>query len=130
VSAETLAKQLIALLETGEAAPGLFAPDVFFDFTSPQWREQLQGAEQVVEFRRRAHPQPGTVPRFRLDLIPTGFVLEVEERWHDRGNWYCRELIRADVRDGAIAELAVYCTGDWAPARQAEHAARVQLLRP
>ena len=126
-----LAEKLIALLETGEAPEGLFAKDVFFDFTSPLWREQLQGADAVIEFRRRAHPAPGRVPRFRVDEIVDGFVLEVEERWDDRGGqWYCRELIRADVRDGAIAELTVYCTGDWTPQRQAEHAARVRLLRP
>lgn len=130
MTAERLAKQLIALLETGDAAPGLFAPDVLLDFTSPLWREQRKGIDEVVAFRRRGHPQPGRVPRFRLDLIATGFVLEVEERWQDRGEWYCRELFRADIRDDAIAELTVYCTGDWPPARQAEHAAAVQLLRP
>ena len=39
-------------------------------------------------------------------------------------------LIRADVADGAIAVLAVYCTGDCDQATQAEHAAAVTLLRP
>ncbi len=124
---KALAQQLIALLETGEAPPGLFTPDVFLDFTSPHWREQREGIDEVLAFRRRGHPRPGKVPRFRLDELAGGFVLEVEERWD---GWYCRELFRADVRDGAIAVLSVYCTGDWSPERIAEHAARVQLLRP
>ena len=40
-----------------------------------------------------------------------------------------RELLRADVGDDGIAELAVYCTGDWDRQRQDEHARSVQLLR-
>ena len=60
-----------------------------------------------------------------------GFVLEVEESWHDRGeDWYCRELFRADVTDGRISSLSVYCTGDWDAARVAEHRTAVHLLRP
>ena len=39
-------------------------------------------------------------------------------------------MIRAEVADGAIAELTVYCTGDWDQARQADHAAAVTLIRP
>jgi hypothetical protein len=128
---EALATKLIVFLETGDAPDGLFTPDVFVDFTSPRWREQGQGVERVVAMRRAGHPSPGTVPRFRVDSTPTGFVLEVEERWQHFGeDWYCRELFRADVRDGAIAELSVYCTGDWDRARRAEHARAVRLLRP
>jgi hypothetical protein len=58
-------------------------------------------------------------------------VFEFEERWHDDTNagWYSREMIRCDVVDGSVAELSVYCTGDWDEARQAEHAGAVRLLR-
>jgi hypothetical protein len=45
------------------------------------------------------------------------------------GQWYARELLRADVGDDGIAELAVYCTGDWDRQRQDEHARSVQLVR-
>ena len=59
------------------------------------------------------------------------FVLEFEERWQQDGkDWYSRELARADVDNGAIACLSVYCTGDWDESRRAEHARAVQLLRP
>ena len=33
------------------------------------------------------------------------------------------------VAEGTIAEVTVYCTGDWDQARQAEHAAAVTLIR-
>jgi len=29
-----------------------------------------------------------------------------------------------------IAEMSVYCTGDWDEARQFEHASAVKLIRP
>ena len=129
--ANVVADRLIHFLETGDPPDGLFTSDVFCDFTLPRWRLQAQGLEPVVALRRQGHPAPGRVPRWRCDPTPSGFVLEVEERWTQDGkDWYCRELFRADVRDDGISSLSVYCTGDWDAARQAEHAKAVQLLRP
>ncbi|MGZ4594448.1 MAG: hypothetical protein ACXV3C_11310 [Actinomycetes bacterium] len=130
-TATDLAGKLVAFLETGEPPDGLFDHDVFCDFTPPQWRLQASGPDALVRMRRRSHPTAGTVPRWRADPTPTGFVLEVEERWNDAADdWYCRELVRADVTDGRIRELSVYCTGDWSSAQQARHQAEVVLLRP
>jgi hypothetical protein len=127
----TLADRLITFLETGRPPEGLFAPPAFVDFTMPHWRLQAEGADQVVAMRQHGHPGPGRVPRHRFDPTPTGFVLEVEEVWHDdSGDWYCRELFRADATDAGITQLSVYCTGDWDAARVAEHQATVQLIRP
>ncbi|MFJ9121791.1 hypothetical protein ACIRJO_40455 [Streptomyces sp. NPDC102394] len=126
-----LADLFVRFLETNTAPEGLFTDDVFLDLTLPQWRLQARGPEEIVAMRRRSHPFLGTVPRHRLDATPTGFVLEFEESWEDgQGTWYCRELMRADVRDGRIAEAAVYCTGDWDQATRAAHAREVVLLRP
>lgn len=128
----TAAERLVAFLETGKAPVGLFAVDAFCDFTVPQWRLQARGADDVVALRTTSHPSPGTVPRRRCDPTPTGFVLEVEERWEDGGDhWYCREMLRADLDgDGAISELTAYCTRDWDQGRQDRHAREVALLRP
>ena len=129
--AHALAEKLIGFLETCEVPDGLFAADVFCDFTMPQWRLQAQGSDNVVALRLAGHPGPGRVPRSRLDATATGFVMEVEERWEDdRGSWYCRELFRADVADGVICELSVYCTGDWDAELEARHARTVPLIRP
>lgn len=128
---QQIAARLIEFLETGSAHPALFTRDVFCDFTSPRWRVQAQGVDEVVRLRRSGHPGPGTVPRHRLDALPCGFVLEVEETWEQAGeSWYCRELFRADVQGDSIAMLSVYCTGDWDVARRVEHARSVRLLRP
>jgi hypothetical protein len=129
-TARDLADKLIAFLETGTVPHDLFTSDVFCDFTMPQWRLQAAGVDDVVALRRGGHPAPGRVPRSRLDETASGFVLEVEEEWDADGEtWYCRELLRADVSDGAISELSVYCTGDWDSGQVARHAATVPLLR-
>jgi hypothetical protein len=126
-----LAERFVAFLETGTPPAGLFHPDVFCDFTMPQWRLQARGLDDVVGMRTHGHPTAGRVPRWRHDPTPAGFVLEVEERWEDGGTeWYCREMFRADVTDGAISEVSVYCPGDWDAALVARHRAEVALLRP
>lgn len=129
--AHELAEGLIVFLETGTVPDGLLAPDVFCDFTMPTWRLQAAGIEGAVALRKNGHPGSSTVPRWRFDPTPTGFVLEVEEDWtDDAGRWTCRELFRADVGDEGITELSVYCTGDWDEGQRAHHAAEVTLLRP
>jgi len=111
---EVVASRFLKFLETGQPPPALFSPEVFCDFTMPAWRLQATGIKDVVALRLAGHPLPGQVPRHRLDPTPTGFVLEVEETWEDRGElWYCRELFRADVTDLGITQLSAYCTGDW-----------------
>jgi hypothetical protein len=131
VEADVLAQKMIRFLETGDAPDGLFRPDVFLDLTMPTWRVQTVGAEDLIAVRKEGHPGPGTVTRWRADPTPSGFVFEFEERWNSEGqSWYAREMLRIEVTDGAIAELTVYCTGDWDEARQAEHAATVTLIQP
>jgi hypothetical protein len=126
-----LSEKLITFLETGTVPEELFRPDTFLDLTMPTWRVQTAGAEELIAERKQGHPGPGTVTRWRADPTPTGFVFEFEERWNHEGQeWYSRELMRIEVAGGQIAELTVYCTGDWDQARQAEHAAAVTLLRP
>jgi len=128
---QVLSEKIVNFLETGQAPDGLFRPDVFLDLTMPAWRIQTAGAEDLIAVRKQGHPGPGTVTRWRADPTPSGFVLEFEERWSGEGQqWYAREMMRIEVIEGTIAELTVYCTGDWDEARQAEHAAAVTLIRP
>ncbi|MFD0279845.1 hypothetical protein ACFVHB_38955 [Kitasatospora sp. NPDC127111] len=130
-STERLAGLLVAFLETGTPPAGLFHPDVFCDLTVPYWRLQARGVDGLVALRKNGHPLPGSVPRHRLDRTGSGFVLEVEERWEQDGaGWYCRELLRADVTDGAVGRLSVYCTGDWDAEQQRRHGEEVTLLEP
>lgn len=92
---------------------------------------QASGVEDSVALRLAGHPAQGTVPRWRFDPTPTGFVLEVEEAWNSGGeHWTCRELFRADIGGEGITQLSVYCTGDWDAARRAEHAAAYGTRSP
>ena len=126
-----VAERFVAFLETGVPPAGLFADDVFCDFTMPLWRLQARGFEDVVALRRQGHPSPGRVSRWRADATATGFVIEFEERWEQGGQgWYCREMARAELVGGTIGELSIYCTGDWDEALQARHGDEVALLRP
>lgn len=122
---------LIRWLETGTAPPELFAADVFADVSLPHWRVQAGTAEEIRSLRAASHPFPGQVRIERVEQTGHGFTIEFEERWNHGGQrWYCREMIRADVVDDRVTDLAVYCTGDWDEARQREHAKAVDLLRP
>ena len=128
---QALVEGFVTFLTTGAAPAGLLQPDVFVDLTTPLWRQQVQGAEELVAVRKLSHPALGTVPRWRSDPTATGFVLEFEEQWEDEGGtWYSREMARADVVDGAISHLSIYCTGDWDPALLERHRREVALLRP
>ena len=130
-AAPLVVTRLVSWLETERVPDGLFTDDVFCDFTVPTWRLQAQGVAAVVALRRTSHPAPGRVPRLRHDPTPTGFVLEWEEEWDEHGDhWYCREMLRAEIADGAVSALSVYCTGDWSSAQRARHAAEATLLRP
>jgi hypothetical protein len=130
-AAPQVVQRLVDWFETTHVPDGLFTEDVFLDFTPPQWRLQAQGVEGAVAIRRAGHPLPGQVRRLRYDPTPDGFVLEWEEEWDDAaGHWYCREMMRAELRDGAISSMSVYCTGDWDETRVARHAREVALLRP
>ncbi|MGW0965104.1 hypothetical protein [Streptomyces sp. NPDC002516] len=128
--AEQLADLFVEFLQTNSAPEGLFTDDVFVDLTLPQWRLQTVGRDNLVALRRGSHPALGTVPRHRVDVTPTGMVIEFEERWEDtEGSWYCREMVRAEVRDGSMSEVSVYCTGDWSPEVQKAHRREVKLIR-
>ena len=123
--------KLIQFLETGSVPDGLFAPGVFADLSLPQWRVQAGTAEEILALRTEGHPCPGQVRVERIEQTGHGFTIEFEERWDSGGQrWYCREMIRADVAGDSIAELSLYCTGDWDEARQREHAGAVRLIRP
>jgi hypothetical protein len=124
-------QRFIHFLETGQADPALFVDEVFCDFSLPTWRLQARGRADTTALRQQGHPAPGRVVRHRVRPTDDGFVLELEERWHSDGDdWYCRECFCATLAGDAIAELSVYCTGDWSGARQQQHGQRVTLLRP
>ena len=129
--ANELAARFVTWLEDGVRPDAMFAEDVFVDLSLPHWRVQAQGADAAFHVREDSHPSTGKVAVEALDRTSRGFLIQFTERWDAAGQgWYCRELIHCVVVDGRIAELVVYCTGDWDEAVQARHAAQVRLPRP
>lgn len=132
MTTDAVADRFVRWMETGDGAEKVFAPDVFGDVTLPQWRLQAATADDLIAIRTGGHPCPGSVRVERLDPTPSGWVMQIEERWTDEHGapWYCREIFRADVADGLISDFAIYCCGDWDEATVRRHAAEVTLLRP
>lgn len=125
-----LAQTLVRWLETGVRPDDLFADEVFLDLSLPHWRVQATGADAVFAVREDSHPCPGRVRVEALDRTGRGFAMQFEERWDSQGQrWYCREQMHCVVEAGRVAELAVYCTGDWDAEVQQRHAEQVHLLR-
>ena len=130
---DRVAAALVRFLETGTADPGLFAPDVFCDFTLPTWRLQSAGRAATVALRTENHPsaEPGDPPPRRPR--PTGASCWSSRRsgstTRARPGTAGRSCAPTSGPRGS-SSMAVYCTGDWDPARIAEHAAAVEMIRP
>jgi ketosteroid isomerase-like protein len=135
--AERLSTRFGAVFETFDPDHDLFAPDAFFDLNMPVWRFQLVGGDTFAgQLRAIAR---GKVQLDVLRTVPTasGFVAEHEERQvidagtEDEGEMYsARRLWLCEVRDGRIAEVVGYCSGEWDEALRARHAAEAPMLRP
>lgn len=122
---------LIAFLETGVASAGLLSEDIALDLTPPHWRLQARGVSGIGELLGQAHPRVCKVARWRALTTAEGFVMELELRWTDHaGDWQCREVIFASLRQSQVSQLTVYCTGAWDAARQQRHASEVDLFLP
>lgn len=127
---DTLVATFVDWMETGVAPDGLLADDCFADVSLPHWRFQVEGGPAVAASRHESHPFTGRVRVEKVDRTEHGFAIAFEERWEDEGQqWYCREQMTAEIRDGQISDLRFYCTGDWDEALQARHAEAVTLLR-
>jgi ketosteroid isomerase-like protein len=67
----------------------------------------------------------------RCEPTASGFVQEsvIRAVKHNGERVYSRQVFLAIVRDGRIAEITMYCTGDWDEATVARQAAEAPMLR-
>ena len=85
--------RLLASIEVGEPPPAdVFAPDVTFDATVPNWRFSLRGAEAVRDQLAQWHRDPGHQAQVLL------------------------------VNEGRITTQTVFCGGRWPASLLAEMA--------
>jgi len=130
-AAERLSAGLHDVFTTFEAGDDAFMPDVFCDLNMPQWRFQLQGRDAFAAQLARISLGPSRMEVLRTVPTTSGFVTEhVEHEDVDGEDHSARRLILCEVARGRIAEVTVYCTGEWDDDLRARHAAEAPMIRP
>ena len=129
-AAERLSERLADVFRTADVGD-LFTDDLFLDGHPPLWRFQLQGVDAFASWL--AGYAPDGVDTLVVRTVPAanGFVTELTGRHEEGGELMTdRKIVLCAVRDGRIAELTVYCSGDWDADLRARHEAETTLLRP
>jgi len=128
---EQLSARFHEVFTTFEAGEDAFASDVFCDLNMPEWRFQLQGRDAFATQVARINEGPSRVDVLRTVPTASGFVTEhVEHQDVDGEDRSARRLILCEVVRGRIAEVTVYCTGEWDDELRARHAVEAPMIRP
>jgi ketosteroid isomerase-like protein len=128
-TAQELSERLADVFRTADVGD-VFTDDVFLDGNPPLWRFQLQGRDNFAAWLEGYSPQGADTTVVRTIPTVTGFVTELVGRHVDEGEVLTdRKIVLCEVRGGRIAELTIYCSGDWDAALRARHAAEAHLLR-
>jgi hypothetical protein len=128
--AQELSERLADVFRTGDVNDVL-AEDIFLDGNPPLWRFQLQGRSTFSAWIKSFMPDGAETTVVRTVPTVTGFVTEFAGRHHHGDEEITdRKILLAEVRQGCVAELTIYCSGDWDAELRARHAAETQLIRP
>lgn len=129
-TAQMLSERLADVFRTAEVGDVL-TEDVFLDGHPPLWRFQLKGRDAFATWLKGYTPNGAETTVVRTIPTVTGFVTELVGRHDEDGEEMTdRKIVLCEVRGGGIAELTVYCSGDWNGDLRARHAAETQLIRP
>jgi ketosteroid isomerase-like protein len=129
-TAQELSERLADVFRTADVGDVL-AEDVFLDGHPPLWRFQLEGRETFAAWLRGYSPNGAQITVVRAIPTVTGFVTEFVGRHEEDGEELTdRKILLCEVRGDRIAELTVYCSGDWDANLRARHATEAPTLRP
>jgi hypothetical protein len=129
-TAQDLSERLADVFRTADVGD-LFADNVFFDGHPPFWRFQLQGRDAFAAWLQGYSPEGAETTVVRTVPTVNGFVAEFVGRHHEAGEEITdRKILLCEVVRGRIADLTIYCSGDWDPALRARHASETTLLWP
>jgi hypothetical protein len=82
-------------------------------------------------FLRDLNPEAVDIDIARTVLPRSGFVTEHQDRKVEDGRGMTlQKLLLCEVRDGRIAEVVVYCSGEWDAELRARHGEEALILRP
>jgi hypothetical protein len=130
-TAERLSARFHDVFTTFVAGEDAFTPDVFCDLNMPEWRFQLQGRDAFAAQLARISQGPSRIEVLRTVPTTAGFVTEHVEHEDVGGEDHsARRLVLCEVVQGRIAEVTVYCTGEWDDELRARHAAEAPMIRP
>ncbi len=127
---ERLSAALAEAFRTG--VPGdLFTNDFFLDGHPPFWWFQVEGLDAFTSWLEGYVAHGGEVTVLRTTTTDEGFLAEhlTSEDVPDRGLLTARRLHICVVRDGRIAEMTVYCSGDWDEALRVRHDSESTISR-
>ena len=128
--AQALSERLADVFRTAEVGDVL-TEDLFLDGHPPYWRFQLEGRDAFAAWLKGYSPNGTEVTVVRTVPTASGFVTEVVGRHDEDGaEMTDRKILLCEVRGGQIAEMTIYCSGDWDAELRARHAAETTLLRP
>jgi hypothetical protein len=128
--AQDLSERLADTFCAAEAGD-ILEDDVFLDGNPPLWRFQLQGRDCFDAWIKSFMPHGADTTVVRTIPTVNGFVTEFVGRHEEHGEEITdRKILLAEVRGDRIAELTIYCSGDWNAELRARHAAETQLIRP
>lgn len=130
-TAARLAERFHEVFVTFDVTEEVFTPDVFVDLNMPVWRFQIQGPQALGAQLEKINEGPARVDILRVVPTVSGFVTEHVEHQEVNGeDLSARRLWLCEVRDGRIAEVVGYCSGEWDEELRARHAAEAPMLRP
>jgi ketosteroid isomerase-like protein len=128
-TAQELSERLADVFRTADV-DDVLADEVFFDGHPPLWRFQLRGRDAFSHWLKGYTPHGAETTVVRTIPTATGFVSELVGRRDEEGEEMTdRKIVLCEVRAGRIAELTVYCSGDWNAELRARHAAETELIR-
>ena len=125
-TAQELSERLADVFRTAIVGDAL-TEDVFLDGHPPLWRFQLQGRDAFTAWLEGYSPGGAEITVVRTIPTVTGFVTEFVGRHEELTD---RKILLCEVRGRRIAELTIYCSGDWNAELRARHATEAPILRP
>lgn len=127
-TAQELSERLADVFRTADVGDVL-TEDVFLDGHPPLWRFQLQGRETFAAWLKDYSPDGADITVVRTIPTVTGFVSEFVGGHSENGELITdRKILLCEVRGGRIAELTIYCSGDWDAELRARHAAEAAMV--
>ena len=101
-------------IETGTTPADVFAADVLFDATVPNWRFRLLGEERLRKQFAQWFKDPGTFDAIERTPLPDGELVRFELSWLEAGQpWAAHQTHRITVDGDRIVGVTMFCGGRW-----------------